>query len=141
MIVPHPCLRHDPAVVRRTHELRVLLAAAVGRLDVAVYELAAGVLAYRLRALAIPEVHPAAMRHWLAVPPDARDEEDDRANVEAARVFETVNGPGQAAAAVQGRPHRKGLVNGVVVMGFGRGAFCFNFFLFVPLRLIPFVLL
>ncbi len=42
MIVPHPCLRHDPAVVRRTHELRVLLAAAVGRLDVAVYDMACG---------------------------------------------------------------------------------------------------
>jgi hypothetical protein len=32
-------------------------------------------------------------------------------------------------AAVQWLPHRKGLVNGVVVMGFGLGAFCFNFFI------------
>ena len=61
--------------------------------DVGIYELAAGVLAFRARVLSIPEVQPRAMRRWLPVARPDLNSVDEMQRVNASRIFATRHGP------------------------------------------------
>ena len=69
--------------------------------DLAIYELAEGVLAFRLRSVGIPDRLAGAMARRIPVIPPRMEEEVATSSVRASRVFATEHGDGRDPAVVQ----------------------------------------